>query len=144
MAENIKKNDKRDSKKSFNNATAKPKNLHTSIFKFKVIAAGSKVASNLDLSAVFNILQNISYDLISIPVTIKTTDDNGKSRINKVGYINNFEAHMSDEEFKITILSNFISVYNSISNPIVKILVRTDKKSGEPVQVLGFEIAQDE
>lgn len=139
-------NKKKDSKKTFNNNgnATKIKNLHASITKFKVIGAGTKGASNFDICSVFNILQNISYDLISIPVTIKTTDDNGKTRTNKVGYINNFETHMTNEEFKVTILANFVDVFNSISDPIVKILVRTDRKTGEPVQVLGFEIAQAE
>lgn len=146
MAENNnKKFEKKDGnfRKPFN--SNRPKNLHTSIFKYTVInAAKTPATSEMNVSAVMEILQSITYDLISIPVNLKTTDENGKVRINKVGFVNGFEAHLEDEEFKITILANFVDTYKKLTNPCIKILVRTDKKSGDPVQVLGFEIAEAE
>ena len=136
--ENNKKFDKKDNKKPFNNkANNKPKNLHTSVFKYAVVSA-----STVDISAVMSMLQSITYDLISIPITLKTTTDKGQRTL-KVGYVNGFEAHLEGEEFKLTILAPHVEAFKAIKTPIVKILVRTDRKTGEPVQVLGFEIADD-
>lgn len=134
--ENNKKFDKKDNKKPFNKAN-KPKNLHTSVLKYSVIAPTA-----VDISAVMSMLQSITYDLISIPVTLKATTDNG-TRTLKVGYVNGFEAHLEGEEFKLTILANYVDTFKAIKEPVVKILVRTDRKTGEPVQVLGFEIADE-
>lgn len=141
---NNKKFDNKDNaKKSFN--SNRPRNLHTSIYKYVVVnAAKTAPTSEENVSAVMEILQSITYDLISIPVTLKTTDENGKVRVNKVGFVNGFEAHLEDEEFKVTILSNFVNTYKKLNTPCIKILVRTDKKTGDPVQVLGFEIAEAE
>lgn len=124
------------------NVNKGPKNLHVSISKFKAVTKNFGGSKELEIDGVFSVLQCITYNLISVPITCKASvlGRTEGPKVVKIGFVNGFETHMEGEEFKITILGEFAEEFKKISDPTVSVLVRTDKKTGEAVQALSFEI----
>lgn len=133
------KNTNNDNKKTFAKA---PRNLHVTLTKFEVVRTDGTTDAS-DLEGVFNLLQSISYSAYSVQLTAKGAvlgNEEKPNLISKIGFVNGFEAHLEGEEFKLSILGKFADAFKAIEDPKISILIRTDRKTKEPVQVLGFEI----
>lgn len=132
-------NTKKIEKKS---TKAVKKNLHANVTSFQAVMKNWQGTKEIEIDSVFSILQNITYDLISVPVTCKASvlGRTDGPKVLKIGYVNGFETHLEGEEAKLTILGDFADEFKKIAEPVVSVLVRTDKNSGEAIQVLGFEI----
>lgn len=134
------KNTNNDNKKTF--APKAPRNLHVTLTKFEVVRTDGTTDAS-DLEGVFNLLQSISYSAYSVQLTAKGAvlgNEEKPNLISKIGFVNGFEAHLEGEEFKLSILGKFAEAFKAIEEPKISILIRTDRKTKEPVQVLGFEI----
>ena len=139
MAYSIKNNNEKHDKR--NNAPKAPRNIHVTLTKFEVVRTdGTKTD---DMEGICNLLQSISYNAYSVQLTAKGAVLGNTEKPNlttKIGFVNGFETHLEGEEFKISILGKFADVFKAIEEPKLSILIRTDRNTKEPVQVLGFEI----
>lgn len=139
MAYSIKNNNEKHDKK--NNAPKAPKNIHVTLTKFEVVQTdGTKIDG---MEGICNLLQSISYNAYSVQLTAKGSVLGNTERPNltsKIGFVNGFETHLEGEEFKLSILGKFADAFKAIKEPKLSILIRTDRNTKEPIQVLGFEI----